>query len=255
MQLPPDAIEFETLGEAHEQEQGTATLRAGSVIPVNAGTPHPHEIPESGVPAANYWMQTTYDVVLSMTRVYDRVKDRDVDARTSVSTSRSRPWSVLSGISMARISAVAVVSLPLYEPELKSFRELVSAVNHNGSGWGSDDYFAGSIPFVPSHRLRRLPYGTSPQNLYPHLTQDFLVQYGLYHGLHGDRGGTPTSQSLKKRLNRELNDFRRNPPGICLARPIGDDLVCYLAQVQSQVQCVIKLTDISVTGRELSWDR
>lgn len=86
------------------------------------------------------------DAVLEASRVYSRVRDREVDAMTLVLTTRSHAWSILSGISMAEISVMAVISLPLHLPELRRFRQLSSLHRPIGSAIGFDaiDVFVAS---------------------------------------------------------------------------------------------------------------
>ncbi|KAK3174234.1 hypothetical protein OEA41_001478 [Lepraria neglecta] len=231
------------MDETRDEGQGTTTPDAGNITPVRAATPQPQEIPELDVPEADPRMQATYDVVLARTRVYNRVRDRDVDAITSVSTTRSRPWSVLSGVSMANISIIAVISLPLHEPEMRRFRQLMSPINHVGLDVEfdnrSDDDFAESNGLSPSYLLPRSTREFPRE--YPHLTEDFLRYYGLFW----NSSGTPTAHSLR-RINKELNRMAHDPPSMCNAQPIGDDLVCLFAQVP----CVFKLTNISITGKQ-----
>ena len=74
-------------------------------------------------------LETTraFDKVLSSTRVYARVdQSRDLDGVSTILTTRSHAWSILSGISMAQISVMAVISLPLSNSELRRFRSLSS---------------------------------------------------------------------------------------------------------------------------------
>jgi hypothetical protein len=52
---------------------------------------------------------------------------------TSVSTARSRAWSILSGLSLSQISIVAVIKLPLHTPELVQFRQLASSSSSSSS--------------------------------------------------------------------------------------------------------------------------
>ncbi|KAL2014051.1 hypothetical protein VTN00DRAFT_1576 [Thermoascus crustaceus] len=59
-------------------------------------------------------------------RVYSRVEDRANDATSVVSMSRSRAWSVLSGINLTPTSIIAVIKLPLHDSELKRFWSLAS---------------------------------------------------------------------------------------------------------------------------------
>jgi hypothetical protein len=63
-------------------------------------------------------MQKPFEVVLSKSRVCDRVKDREVDGRMSILTTRSHAWSVLSDLSLAAICVIMVINLPLKDAGL-----------------------------------------------------------------------------------------------------------------------------------------
>ena len=106
--MPPDVVELEILPELRDEGQETTTPDARNTVPVTIATPQPQSIP---VPEADLGIQATFDAVLATTKVYDRVKNRDVDAMTSVSTTRPHPWSALPGASLAEISVIAVISL------------------------------------------------------------------------------------------------------------------------------------------------
>jgi len=65
-----------------------------------------------------------FELVLYRTRVYDRVKHNDIDAQSTLPSSRSEGWSQLSGISLAQISVTSVIKLPLHKHELAAFWSL-----------------------------------------------------------------------------------------------------------------------------------
>jgi hypothetical protein len=73
--------------------------------------------------------KATFEVVLSTTRVYDRVKGREIDAMSIFSTNRSHAWSLLSGLSLAQASAISVIKLPLYDPGLRRFWAFASPMS------------------------------------------------------------------------------------------------------------------------------
>ncbi len=112
--MPPHGSSFEQ------------TPLAGDTPPTRAPSPPSIAQTDESIPDADPSVQATFEVVLSTTRVYDRVKDREIDAMSRVSTNRSRAWSVLSGLSLAEVSAVAVIKLPLHVPELQRFWNLAS---------------------------------------------------------------------------------------------------------------------------------
>ncbi|KAE9364170.1 hypothetical protein N431DRAFT_420992, partial [Stipitochalara longipes BDJ] len=70
--------------------------------------------------------EKSFNLVLASTRVYSRVENGEVDAMSSIMTTRSRAWSILSGLRLAEISIISVIKLPLDYSELVSFRRLAS---------------------------------------------------------------------------------------------------------------------------------
>lgn len=117
--MPPDAIKPETSERVDQEDEHQET--SGSDVPAKATQDEKQQAFVTDPP-----VHVTFDIVLASTRVYNRVQDREVDAMSSVSTTRSHAWSVLSGVSLAQISLIAVISLPLHESELERFRRLTS---------------------------------------------------------------------------------------------------------------------------------
>lgn len=133
LQLPLDANELENVGGSNAGDRlslGDSDFR--SPTPVQDTTAVQDTLTENNegnklaIPDADPSVQEIFERVLAATRVYNRVEDKEVDAVTTVSTTRSRAWSILSGLSLAEISVIAVIKLPLYEPELIRFRRLAS---------------------------------------------------------------------------------------------------------------------------------
>jgi hypothetical protein len=125
LQLPADAIQpgelTSTPPSVSSDEQAPA---AGDTTPTRAPSPPPIAPTDGSIPDADPSIEATFEVVLLTTRVYDRVKDREIDAMSTVSTNRSRAWSILSGLSLAQVSAISVIKLPLHDSELRRFRAL-----------------------------------------------------------------------------------------------------------------------------------
>lgn len=53
-------------------------------------------------------VQASFDITLSKTRVYNRVRGREVDTASMILTSRSHAWSVFSDLSLSQLSVIAV---------------------------------------------------------------------------------------------------------------------------------------------------
>lgn len=60
----------------------------------------------------------TFDKYLQSSRVYRMAKRQTCDESFNSSTVRTHAWSVFSGLSLADISALSVVALPLYEDDI-----------------------------------------------------------------------------------------------------------------------------------------
>ncbi|KAL8748818.1 MAG: hypothetical protein Q9184_007072, partial [Pyrenodesmia sp. 2 TL-2023] len=177
LQLRSDDFDFDTLHVPSGVGQLRITSDAGDGSPDDARTPQSEALPDLTCPEANHAWQTTYNAVLESTRVYNRVRNRDVDDMSTISSNRSRPWSILSGISMGDISDIAVVSLPLYEPELWRVKQLISPVEPNRADAGfndeTDNFSTWSNGFVSNHSLRAVPAE------HAHLTKAFMTRYGI----------------------------------------------------------------------------
>ena len=212
LQLPADATELENLGdqnaESAESCRGLGSSDSRPKTPAHGAPPiqdtgsdyHGNsnlEAPQQGLSAKD-----PFDLVLASTRVYSRVEDREIDAMSSVLTTRSRAWSILSGLSLTKISIVSVIKLPLHELELIRFNRLASP---SLTGFRrSDDNNDVSLLTEDHHTL------------------EFKARYGLIPRAMG-----PMGAGSLKRLSKELAAIRRDPLSSVSLGPIHeDDMVC-----------------------------
>jgi hypothetical protein len=127
--------------------------------------------------------------------------------KNSVTT---RSWSVGSGISMAQMTVLAVINLPLYDLELKRFRQLVDLSSENGRAENvmRDETEARDDRDIP------LEQQTGLQATSIALT-----------GRHLRSSSPRLSVGALNSIQRQLRNFRLEPPPLCSAGPTGDDLV------------------------------
>lgn len=124
LELPPSGIDLEELLSTPRAEAlGMSDLLDGDYTATHA--PGLSQMDEMDIPRASF------DIILSATRVYDRVKHRDVDAMSSVLTNKSHAWSLLSGLSLSQLSVIAVIKLPLHDSELRNFWKLAAPDKNN----------------------------------------------------------------------------------------------------------------------------
>ena len=173
---------------------------------------HDHGSSSDSVPGLS--TPETFEAVLSATRVYDRVRDRGVDDRTSIATTRSHAWSVFSGLSLAEISIIAVIQLPLHKAELQRFREIGSP-SWNDSDSLQNVHFDG----FHDHDLWESDEAANILRSAGRLSDIFQRHYGL---MSRPYDGKPSLVRLKK----ELSDLEGYPPRSITAGPMEDALVC-----------------------------
>lgn len=116
---------------------------------------------------------------------------------------------MLSGLSLADISVIAVIKLPLYKAEVKRFRQIASS-----SCSRSDRVARG---FMDDHPHRPLTQTHENGRLH---SEVFLRQYGLIQTTRDCESG-----GALETINRQLAQIGRDPPPSIAAGPVGDDLV------------------------------
>lgn len=203
LDLPSTSIELEGLrasdAESSRQER----------IEIARPSRHNCLSPPQDVKNANYNtdpVESSFNVVLSASRVYSRVQSREVDAVSTILTTRSRAWSILSGLSLDQISIIAVIKLPLSDLELGRFWSLAS-LDKLGATFAnrSEEWHK------PLYRGRRIYSNIS----------------------------TPSHTLLYKRLNKELSLIERDPPRFCSAGLVGESIVyCPLLLASSSVRTI-----------------
>lgn len=222
VQLPPGAVELATLETSLDERQEMAIEEAGDVSASRFTTPQPQELPASDVPEPDAGTLATYDAILAKSRIYDRVKDREMDAMSTATTSRSHAWSVLSGVSMAQISVVAIISLPLHEVELQRFRQLLLPASEREPATFDDLIH----PLVPGSRTRSTQVPDEPLDADSLIEEEFKRHYGLYW----NSGGAPPA-SATSCLEKQLSRLERNPSPWYSAGPAGDNMVRFWARM------------------------
>lgn len=198
LDLPPGSIDLD--GPGGSDAESSSSERTEIAGPSRRDCPSPP--PDAGNAGCQPDpAQPTFNDVLSASRVYNRVQSREVDAASTILTTRSRAWSILSGISLAQVSVIAVIKLPLYESELRRFWSLAcpGEILQLGATTAST---SGDTESSPSPRAEP----TSNNEAARQLTHPYAY----------------------KRLKKELEMLERGPHTFYSAGPIGEDLVCCL---------------------------
>ena len=245
LELSPDDIELRELTLSEPSADQDLNSEEGQ----SSRPPTPLDSPRDGgeIPDADNRTRQVFDEILSGSRVYTRVQHLEMDATSTILTTRSRAWSVLSGISLAQISTVAVIKLPLHEPELRRFWNLASP-----------SAMSSAMTITEQAATRMNPdVQMVPDPEFPHLNdEEWLRNFGLIKQTPTGHGGSPL-----KRINKELADLGRDPPSSVSAAPRstehGDDLVSNnLFLLNKLTWGHRRLTNItSITGWRLLWAR
>jgi serine/threonine protein kinase len=119
-----------TLPAASILEDSQSTIRAPSHRGVNALSVESVVSNEIEIDQIRRW---SFEGDLLRTRVYRGTEANDTDASFKTSIGRAHAWSIFSGLSLADISELSVIALPLFYEDLTngiSFRDLEPRAHH-----------------------------------------------------------------------------------------------------------------------------
>jgi hypothetical protein len=151
----------------------------------------------------------TFEDELRASRVYRRTQPYSSDASFTTSSVRTHAWSIFSGFSLADISAVSAIALPLYSHEISNNQW------YKFEGYSQADQHATPVqeaPLIPSKKRYTGNESTDPENQTP-ATRAILPRQSF----------SPISAAVEKRIFKEHKHV--DPPAHCFPGPISDDLV------------------------------
>lgn len=155
--------------------------------------------------------QATLDHILENSTVYRRANNRASTTLSSSSTI-SRSWSILSGLSMAQMSHVGVLNLPLQDTEIERFRLLADLPNNNAVLQNTRAHLTASDSAPGGSNEDTVPSAVvEPELAIPPTPALHIVK--------------PSPKPEFKRIRKELEAASRDPPSMLSFGLVGDDLV------------------------------
>jgi hypothetical protein len=131
LELPPDVEELGMGAPELEHISVSSRELVDIASSVAAGEENRSDSPpgegaslEQAGPELTFW--ETYQEILQTSWVYRRNQDRSIDGISTINTTRSRAWSILSSIAVSQISSIAVIKLPLLASEIERFQNLAN---------------------------------------------------------------------------------------------------------------------------------
>lgn len=154
---------------------------------------------------------------LESSRVYRRAKRDTCDHSFTSSTGRTNAWSIFSGLSIADISNISAIALPLYAPDITNSQHYAFCGTHAANSKGQSPHLGGEKETTRSHIDVKLSEPTA--DVLPKPTQG-EVQLQPYKSVPGS-GSAPRSQDNRtKAKSLDGRDGLPEANGVWLLPPI-----------------------------------
>ena len=121
LELPPDITFLGNESRIPTPEVEVETPKLPELAPTQLLSTIESHQPQSDVPEIDTTIPESFNEIIALSRVYKRVQGLEIDAMSTTLSTRSHGWSVLSGMTSARLTTIGVICLPLHTSELERF--------------------------------------------------------------------------------------------------------------------------------------